>query len=312
VQYSLNKVSVLIFKELFQERDACLSKNHQTDPLMTGPQNLAIALLQGVTELFPVSSLGHAIIVPALLGWQSDPAQLAALPFLVMLHFGTTIALLAFFWRDWKTLLSHVLGYGDPTLVRRERHVAQLLVIATLPAVVIGAVAEHALRKIFAAPIAVAFFLIANGLLLLVCDALRRRHVGGEARDLASLSVLDAVLIGFSQCLAFFPGISRSGSTISVGLLRGLTHESAARFSFLLAPLIISAATALQLFKLRHAPGGLGGLTEVWLPGVVAGVTAFASTALLMRWFRQHEDWALWPFAVYCVVMGGISVAFLI
>jgi len=276
---------------------------------MTDTQNLVIAFLQGVTELFPVSSLGHAIIVPALLGWAGTPGQIGALPFLVMLHFGTTVALLIFFWRDWSILILTLLGRGDRATVTRERRLALLLVIATIPAVLIGAVAEHALRSIFESPLAAASFLMANGVLLLVCDALRRRHVGGPQRPLDTLTPLDALLIGLAQCLAFFPGISRSGSTISIGLLRGLSHESAARFSFLLAPLIIGGATAQQLLKLRHAPGGFGALAHVWLPGVLAGVTAFICTGLLMRWFREHEDWALWPFAIYCLIAGGSAIA---
>ncbi len=275
---------------------------------MSALQAVFIAVLQGATELFPVSSLGHAVVLPSLLGWDLDQHSAAFLPFLVMLHLGTAAALLLYFWKDWWALLTGVLGIGSRHQVQESRRVFFLIVVATIPAVIVGFLLEKFVRGLFGAPAVAATFLVVNGLLLLFGERLRGRT---STRALSSLTMLDALVIGCWQCAALIPGISRSGSTIVGGLLRGIDHAGSAHFSFLIATPIIIGATVLEVPHLLHAsvPAGVFELAAV--AAVIAGVTAFASTAFLMRYFRQHDAWALNPFAYYCLVFGLGSLALL-
>jgi undecaprenyl-diphosphatase len=275
---------------------------------MTALQAIVIALVQGATELFPVSSLGHAVVLPALLNWPINQHAPSFLPFLVMLHLGTATALLAYFWRDWWALAMGVLGLANPHRVGDSRRVCVLIVIATIPAVIVGFLLEKFFRNLFGTPVVAAIFLLVNGGLLLFGENLR----GRGQRPLSDLTTIDALAIGCWQCTALIPGISRSGATIVGGLLRGVDHEGAAHFSFLIATPIILGATVLEVPKLLRVgmPPGVVGLYT--LAAVVAGVTAFASTAFLMRYFRQHDSWALNPFAYYCFAAGVGSLAVLL
>jgi undecaprenyl-diphosphatase len=270
-----------------------------------------IAVLQGATELFPVSSLGHAVVVPALLGWGLDEHGAAFLPFLVLLHLGTAAALLLYFWRDWWALAAGCLGFSEAHRRRESRHIVMLLVVATIPAVLLGAALEHFFQRLFGAPTVAAGFLTANGVLLLVGEALRGRVADAPARPIATLSFVDALVIGLWQCLALFPGLSRSGATIVGGLLRGIDHAASARFSFLIATPIILGATVKEVPKLLHAGVAPGVFQTASIAAVVAGVVAFASTAFLMRYFANNDRWALNPFAFYCLVVGGVSFGLL-
>jgi undecaprenyl-diphosphatase len=277
---------------------------------MSTLQAIVIAILQGATELFPVSSLGHAVVLPALLRWNIDQHAPEFLPFLVMLHVGTAVALLLFFWRDWLAIVTGVLGLSDAHQNRESRRVFMLVVIATIPAVIVGGLAEHFFRSLFGSAVVAAAFLVVNGLLLLFGERLRR--AGGTQRQVASLAPMDALVIGLWQCLALIPGISRSGATIVGGLLRGIDHEGSAHFSFLIATPIILGATVLEVPKLMHAGIPPGVLSLSIVAAVVAGVTALASTAFLMRYFRNHDSWALNPFAYYCLAAGVISLGLLL
>jgi len=279
---------------------------------MTAFQAMVIAVLQGATELFPVSSLGHAVILPRLLGWQLDQHGTAFLPFLVMLHLGTAAALLLYFWRDWWALALGSLGMLDAHRVRESRRILWLLVIATIPAAVLGFALERRLRDVFGTPLLAALFLIANGLLLLFGERLRGRAASAEPRAIASLTPTDALTVGLWQSLALLPGISRSGATIVGGLLRGVDHATAAHFSFLIATPIILAAALKEVPKLVHAGLPAGTFELAAAASLVAGVVAFASTAFLMRYFRGHDQWALNPFAYYCLAAGGLSVVWFI
>ena len=271
-------------------------------------QAVLIAILQGATELFPVSSLGHAVVLPALLGWRLDQQDPSFLPFLVMLHVGTATALLLYFWRDWLALLRGVLGLATAHQCHESRRVCMLIVIATIPAVVVGFALEHFFRRLFGAPLTASVFLAVNGLLLLCGERLR----AGSRRPLSALAVPDAIAIGLWQCTALIPGISRSGATIVGGLLRGIDHEGAAHFSFLIATPIILGATVLEVPKLlrESVPPGVFAMSVV--AALIAGVTALASTAFLMRYFRRHDRWALNPFAYYCLVVGLGCAAWLL
>lgn len=270
-------------------------------------QAIIMAVLQGATELFPVSSLGHAVVLPALLGWHIDQRAPEFLPFLVMLHLGTAAALLLYFWRDWWALAIGVLGLSDPHQIGESRRVFALIVLATIPAVIVGFVLEKFFRTLFGSPIAAACFLVVNGGLLLFGERLRRQG----HRPLSNLTPMDALTIGIWQCSALIPGISRSGATIVGGLLRGIDHEGSAHFSFLIATPIILGATVLEVPKLLHAGVAPGVFALSAVAAVVAGVTAFASTAFLMRYFRQHDAWALNPFAYYCFAVGAGSLILL-
>ena len=274
---------------------------------MTALQAILFAILQGATELFPVSSLGHAVVLPALLSWNLDQHSAAFLPFLVMLHLGTAIALLAYFWRDWWAILTGVLGMSTPHQAAESRRVFLLIVVATIPAVIVGFTLRHYIATLFGTPLVAAAFLVVNGFLLLFGERMRDRG----NRPLADMTTRDALLVGCWQCSALIPGISRSGATIVGGLLRGINHEGSARFSFLIATPIIFGATVLEVPKLLHAdiPAGVFELSAV--AAVVSGITAYASTAFLMRYFRQQESWALNPFAYYCMAIGLGSLLFL-
>ena len=282
---------------------------------MTFLQAIFFAIVQGVSELFPVSSLGHAVILPALLGWHIDQDSPQFLPFLVVLHVGTATALLIYFWREWRGLLLALFGRGEA--IANERHLIALLVIGTLPAIVLGFVFEHRLRHLFGSPVAAAFFLIINGFVLFGGEHLRRRALAArDRRELGDARWRDALAVGFWQTAAFLPGISRSGATIVGGLLVGLRHEDAARFSFLLATPVIAGAAVLEIPKLRHLPIAAEGAAvsggALWIAGLVAGLTAYASTAFLMRYFRRHEENpALDPFAYYCWAAGLLALVLL-
>jgi undecaprenyl-diphosphatase len=274
---------------------------------MTTLQAIAIAILQGATELFPVSSLGHAVVLPALLNWRIDQHAPSFLPFLVMLHLGTAVALLIYFRRDWWAIGTGVLGLAAEHQVRESRRVFLLVVVATIPGAILGFTLNEFFRSLFGSPVVAAVFLTVNGVLLLFGERLRRYG----SRPLSSLTMMDALFIGVWQCAALVPGISRSGATIVAGLLRGVDHAGSAHFSFLIATPIIVGATILEVPKLLHAevPPGVFSLAAV--SAVVAGVTAYLSTSFLMRYFRQHDSWALNPFAYYCLILGLGSLGLL-
>jgi undecaprenyl-diphosphatase len=287
-------------------------------------QAILIGALQGITELFPVSSLGHSVLVPAWLGWDSLVAGQSAdesfyLAFLVGLHVATAIALLIFFRKDWARIIR-----GFLTSVRHRRietsdqRMAWLLIIATIPVGVIGLAFEHGLRTLFAKPLAAAIFLTINGAVLATGELLRRRAntrphptasdgegaSRGSLGDGASVNTADAVVVGSSQIAALFAGISRSGITMVAGLLRGLDHEDAARFSFLLATPVIFAAGVYKLPDLL-GPLGNGIRGQVIVGSIVAGICAYVAVRFLTRFFRTRT---LTPFAIYCLIAGIASI----
>jgi undecaprenyl-diphosphatase len=280
------------------------------EPAMSALHAFALAVLQGVTELFPISSLGHAVIVPPLLGWSTIDQQAPEfLPFVVILHVGTAVALLLYFWRDWLAIARGIFG-GRGEQAADARHALFLIVVATLPAVVIGFLFEKLVRGLFASPLIAALFLIANGFLLLLGEWLRNRAPeprAGQDRPIAAFGWRGALAVGIWQCAAFFPGISRSGAAIVGGLVSGLHHSEAAHFSFLIATPIIAGAAVLEVPKLLALPDhGISGLALA--AGVAAGVTAYLSIAFLMRYFRRHNfDDALVPFAIYCWAAGAAA-----
>ena len=272
---------------------------------MTLLQALLIAILQGATELFPVSSLGHAVILPALLNWPINQKSPDFLPFLVVLHLGTAVALLAYFWRDWFGFARAVLGRGDKKTVKRERKIFSLVCVATLPAVILGFALEHKLREFFGTPVLAAVFLIVNGFILFVGEKIK--HAGAKKMDQVGFKA--ALAIGACQALALIPGISRSGATMVGGVMAGLTHKEAARFSFLLATPVIAGAGVLEVPKLLKMRDQITISSDaVVAAGLVAGLVAYLSVAALMRYFKQNEVEALKPFAFYCWAAGAVAL----
>ncbi|MDX6310371.1 MAG: undecaprenyl-diphosphatase [Nocardioidaceae bacterium] len=302
-------------------------------------QAVVIGLLQGGTELFPVSSLGHSVIVPALIGgsWNNlvtqsstqNSEQSPYLAFIVALHVATAIALLIFFWRDWVRIISAFFRSCRRRRVENsDERLAWLIVVATIPVGITGLLLEHVFRTLFAKPLAASIFLFINGFILLTGERLRRnaetretrdsiaavdgadstgaadtgRLVVAERRTLADLAYREAAVIGFFQTFALLAGISRSGITMVAGLLRGLDHEDAARFSFLLATPVIFAAGLLKLPVLA-GPAGDGIRGQVLVGSVVAGIAAYLSVRFLVKYFQTRT---LQPFAIYCLVVGAL------
>jgi undecaprenyl-diphosphatase len=267
-------------------------------------QAIVIAVVQGVTELFPVSSLGHAVILPHLLRWDIQQDSPTFLPFLVLLHVGTAVALLVYFWRDWWQLLSSLRPGETDAATVESRHILLLLVLGTIPAGLLGLIFRNGLAGLFADFRVAAGLLILNGILLALGEVLRRR---AGSTQLSMLKPWQAVAIGTSQAIALLPGFSRSGATMVGGLLVGLEHQSAARFSFLLATPIILAAAVLEVPKLL-LPASRPVLVPALVGGVVAGALAYLSVVVLMRYFKRQEVNALAPFAVYCVLLGALTL----
>jgi undecaprenyl-diphosphatase len=270
---------------------------------------IVIGALQGVTELFPISSLGHSVLVPALLGWHDlvkgqSGQESAYLAFVVGLHVATALALVAYFWRDWVRIVRGGLkSIGTRSIDTPDARLCWLLVIATIPVGVIGLLLEHSLRTVFAKPTAAALFLAVNGLILFGGERLRRQPPAGRAsRQLDTLNYREGFVIGAFQSLALLAGISRSGVTMVGGLVRGLDHEDAAKFSFLAATPVILAA---GVYKLPDLFGSLGnGIRgQVLVGSVVAAIAAFISVRFLVNYFRTRT---LTPFAVYSLAVGGI------
>jgi len=275
--------------------------------LISYPRALVLGLLQGVTELFPVSSLGHSVILPSLLGWNIHQNDQYFLTFLVATHLATAIVLLIFFWRDWVRIIR---GLGRSLRDRgiepgdADAKLGWLLIVGTIPAGILGLALESALRKVFASPTSAAIFLTLNGVLLAGAEYLRRRApVTDEEDDVRiarTVSWRDSALVGAAQALALIPGFSRSGAAMGGGLLVGLSHKDAARFAFLLATPIIGAAAVLKLPELAGSAGnGVRGQALVGALG--AAFSAYLSVRFLMRYFETRT---LTPFAIYCFCAG--------
>lgn len=270
---------------------------------------MLLAVLQGVSELFPVSSLGHTVLLPPLLGWHVDEGGESFLAFVVVLHLGTALALIAFYRSEWARIVAALVRsvvrgrIGDD----RDERVGWLLVAGTLPVAVLGVLFQGAVRSLFASPVPVAVFLVLNAFVMFAGEALRRRqHRRSDrpSKPIERVTWREGLLVGLAQSLALLPGISRSGSSMVAGLLADLDHSDAAHFSFLLATPVILAASLLEVPKLFE-PGVAIGPVESLAGCVVAGVTAYASVAFLTRYFRQND---LRPFGWYCLVAGAAAL----
>ncbi|WP_378953322.1 undecaprenyl-diphosphate phosphatase [Pelosinus sp. sgz500959] len=266
---------------------------------MTILQTLIFAIVQGITELFPISSVAHGVLTPYFFNWNLDPEFLKEhfLPFLVMLHLGTAITLLLYFGTEWTKIVISIFKKDD-----RSRKMMFLIVAGTIPAAVIGILLEKPLRHMFSNVSSAAFFLIINGFILYWGERLRGEGQG--KKSINDLSYKQAMTIGLFQSLALIPGFSRSGATMTAGFWMGLKHEESARFSMLLATPIIIGASIIEVPKLMHTD--IAGLFQISLiGGIASGVAAFFSVWTLMKWFHSNEINAMRPFAWYCWLLGG-------
>jgi undecaprenyl-diphosphatase len=286
-------------------------------------QAIVLGLLQGVSELFPISSLGHTVLFPTLFGWnelvkaqsQSESFWLA---FVVTLHVGSALGLLAYFWRDWIAIVRAFFA----TLPKRRadtptERLAWLIILASIPAGVIGLALEHQLRTLTAKPQVAAIFLMVNGFILLAAERYRRRAEVRElairqgakpdgARELDTLDYREALVVGVAQSTALVAGISRDGVTMGAGLARGLDHSDSARFAFLLATPIILAAGIIKLPDLTgHLGDGIRG--QALVACAVAAVTAVFTVRFLVGYFKTKT---LTPFAIYCLLFGLAMVIY--
>ncbi|GAC1316051.1 MAG: undecaprenyl-diphosphate phosphatase [Thermoleophilaceae bacterium] len=279
-------------------------------------QAIVLGLIQGVAEPFPISSLGHGVVLPRAAGWNIHQNDSFFLAFLVATHLATALVLLAFFWRDWVRI---VRGLGR-SLAQREiaaddadARLGWLLVVGTIPAGVVGLLLEKPLRHLFASAQSAAAFLILNGILLFLFERLRRRapepgdYRGDQDKRIARLSWRQAIGVGTAQAAALIPGISRSGITMGGGLLFGLSNKDAARYGFLLATPIIFAAAVLKVPELfGHAGDGVRGPALV--AALCAAGTTYFAVKFLLRFFETNR---LIPFAIYCAAIGIVlTVAF--
>jgi undecaprenyl-diphosphatase len=303
---------------------------------LTYPEAVVVGLVQGVTELFPVSSLGHSVLLPALVGgrWATDldvsAPESPYLAFIVGLHVATALALLVFFRADWVRIARGLLtSVRDRRVATPDQRLAWLLVLATIPVGITGLLLEHTFRTVLGRPTPAAVFLMANGALLLLGERLRKSTapvertvaVGAGAgpppppstvdaaadRRLSGVGLGTAMLVGSAQILALLPGISRSGVSMVAGLVRGLSHEDAARLSFLLATPVILAAGVLKLPDLA-GPLGAGVRGQVLAGSIVSGLGAYAAVRWLTRWFTTRT---LTPFGIYSLLVGAAGLVVL-
>jgi undecaprenyl-diphosphatase len=285
-------------------------------------QAIVLGLLQGVSELFPVSSLGHTVLFPTLFGWnslvrfQSRPES-PWLAFVVMLHVGSAIGLLIYFWRDWLRIVGAFLASSKKRRIDTPtERLAWLIVAASIPTGILGLALEHPIRVALAKPVSAAIFLMVNGMILILAERLRRRAVApadrppdgpaSKSRPLDGLEFREAGLLGLAQSAGLVPGISRDGMVMSAGLLRGLDNEDAARFSFLLATPIILAAGIFKVSDLT-GPLGAGIRGQALAAAACAAVAGILSVHYLLRYFESRN---LVPFGIYCLVFGAGMVVY--
>jgi undecaprenyl-diphosphatase len=270
-------------------------------------QAIVLGLAQGVTELFPISSLGHSVILPTLLGWNINQNADFFVVFLVATHLATAIVLFFFFWKDWVKIFQ---GFIRSIAFRKIKddvyaRLAWLIIIATIPAGLLGFVFQNKLAALFGSPKSAAIFLVVNGLVLFFADIIRKRKVPeayiSPDEKISKVSWTKSFFIGCAQILALIPGFSRTGTTLSGGLFAGLDRESAARFAFLLATPIIFAAAFLKLPDLFHGGYPVG---ATFVGALCAAVGAYFSVKFLTKYFKTKT---LKPFACYCVIAGIIS-----
>jgi undecaprenyl-diphosphatase len=297
-------------------------------------QAIVLGILQGATELFPISSLGHTVIFPNLFGWDNivkwqSQTESPWLAFVVMLHVGSAVGLLIYFWRDWVAIIAAFFRtLGKRRIETSTERLAWLIIAATVPVGILGLLLEHTVRTALAKPLAASIFLVVNGFILFAGDHFRRRaevralarregvkDEGGRRLD--TLDYREAGVIGVAQTSALIAGISRDGVCMSAGLARGLDHSDTARFAFLLATPPILAAGLFKFSDLTgkiHLGAGFAGAHaahQIRMAAIVAAIfaaaTAIVTVHFLTRYFKTRT---LIPFAVYCWLFGAAMVIY--
>ena len=286
-------------------------------------QAIVLGVLQGATELVPVSSLGHTVLFPTLFRWHNvvawqSQSESPWLAFVVMLHVGSAIGLLIYFWRDWVAIIRAFFAtLGKRRIETPTERLAWLIICATIPVGILGLALEHTIRVALAKPLTAAIFLMVNGCVLLAGERFRRRSevralalregVNAEgSRRLDTLEFKEAGVIGVAQSSALIPGISRDGVVMTAGLARGLDNSDAARYAFLLAtPPILAAG----LYKLPDLTGPLGNGVRgaAVIAAVFAAITAVITVHFLTKYFKNRN---LIPFGIYCILFGAFMTVF--
>jgi undecaprenyl-diphosphatase len=270
---------------------------------MTIWQAIILGIVQGLTEFLPISSSAHLVLVPEMLGWDFAPEQ--SFPFFVLVQWGTLLAVLAYFWSDLLPMGQAMLRSLNPA--RRpasdEARLGWLLILATLPVIGFGFFFQASIRAAFDNPQATGFFLLLTAALLLIAEAAgrRQRHV------VARIGARTALSVGFFQVLALLPGVSRSGATISGGMLRQLDRPAAARFSFLMAVPAMVAAGALELFELTRLPGSGDQIGPLLAGLLAAALVGYLSIRWLLGYIANHS---YRPFVFYCTVAGLLAIIY--
>jgi undecaprenyl-diphosphatase len=272
-------------------------------------QAVILGLTQGIAEPFPISSLGHGVVLPRLAGWHIHQNDKFFLTFLIATHLATALVLLALFIKDWVLIakgLWRSLQMREIAADDTYARLGWLLVAATIPVGIIGLLLQDPLRKLFASPQTAAAFLIVNGIALLAFERLRRRpprpgdYLGDADGRIAKLTWRQSIGVGTSQAFALVPGISRAGFTMGGGLIVGLSNEDAARFGFLLATPVIFAAAILKVPELFGSQGN-GVRGPALVAGLCAAATTFVAVKFLLRYFQTKR---LTPFGIYCIGLG--------
>ncbi len=262
-------------------------------------QAIVLAVIQGLTEFLPVSSTGHLVLFPWLLGWK-DPG----LTFDVALHAGTLLAVVAYFWRMWFDMLMAAVGVGDSKdpEFHQKRRLFWLLVAATIPGALAGYAFEKAAENEFRTPVMIGIALIVVALAMWAGEAATR-----DSKPLMQVNLPDALLVGIAQAFAVIPGVSRSGSTMTAGLFRNMKRETAARFSFLMSAPIVAGAVLLKSLQVHHQGGLPPDMRIPFLAGIIASaVVGFFVIGWLIR-YLERRTFKL--FVIYRLVLGVIVLA---
>jgi len=276
-------------------------------------QAMLLAVLQGVSELFPVSSLGHTILVPALLHWTVDRRDPTFLAFVVVLHFGTAVALVVFYRREWLRIVRALVASVRRGRLSgaRDEHIAWLLVVGSIPVGILGVYLESPVRGLFGSAAFASIFLMINALIMFAGEFFRRRqheNRGKQYKRLEAMTWMQSIAVGLAQSLALLPGISRSGASIVAGLAVDLDHEDAAHYSFLLATPVIGAAALIEMPRLWGAGVHVIAL-QALVGALLAGVAAYLSVAFLTKYFQRND---LRPFGWYCLAFGALCLGLIL
>jgi len=263
-------------------------------------QSIILGIIQGLTEFIPISSSGHLVLIPHLLGWQISSEE--SFIFNILLQVATLVAVFAYFWQDILSIVRTSLQdiRQKQPLAHPESRLAWLLVVATIPAGLTGLVLNGNLQNSFDNPLATSFFLLGTAALLVAAE-----KFGKRSRPISKISWVDAIWIGITQILALLPGISRSGATITGGMLRDLDRPAAARFSFLMSIPIMIAAGLFASLKLTKIPYFIELLPTFSAGFVAAAVTGYVAIRWLLKYLSSRS---LYIFAIYCAAFGVLNI----